>query len=74
MTTRAKRLNKYLKDQGWNTEDENYESIYCKCGHIVYNPLGQYCPKCGTKHKLTKRLQDTIDVLESAIKYALGEK
>lgn len=67
-TVRAKRMAKILENRfGWSVYGGTHECP--KCGAVYYS--GSYCQKDGAK--LKRRKDDSLDQLEEAIAYALGE-
>lgn len=71
MTKRAKRLAKYLEnDLGWEVFSKRTDCP--KCGNTVCGD--PFCPQCGTKQgKPTHGRNETIDEIEKAIAYAIGD-
>jgi hypothetical protein len=68
MTTRAKRMIKYLEDTlGWTVKSNRKE---CPKGHFNYG--GNFCSECGSKLKTIKDTE-SVQQVEAAIKYALKE-
>jgi hypothetical protein len=71
MTTRAKRMIKYLENElGWTVYSI---SLTCKNEHQQGFGAKNYCTECG--EKLTKKHDtESVKEVEAAIKYALNEK
>jgi uncharacterized paraquat-inducible protein A len=76
MTTRAKRLEKYLSETlGWDTEGPATVRICESCYCTTYVPLHKFCGVCGFKlPKYKSNTPESVAELEAAIAYALGEK
>lgn len=69
MTTRAKRLAKYLESIGWTIESDGVQCMNDASHYVSYR--ANFCPACGAETEKIGR--SPIDELESGIKYALGE-
>lgn len=71
-TTRAKRLNKYLQNLGWETGGGTKWT--CSCGYFSLTKHN-FCKDCGKKMQMKyDPADDGNTVLEAAIAYALNEK
>jgi ribosomal protein L37E len=62
---------KFLEEKyGWTVHDEKR---VCKCGQPSYDKDDKFCRKCGKKLGKVRPHQGSIDQIETAMAYALGE-
>jgi hypothetical protein len=71
MSKRAKRLEKYLSALGWETSEGGAYTCTCGARHYEKNNFCQVCGEKSSKWECEKT--NTIEQLESAIAYAVGE-
>lgn len=70
MSTRAKRMIKYLEEElGWSVKQNKSQ---CSKDEFHFGQSGKFCSECGAK---TKQVKDTevVNEVEAAFKYALKE-
>ena len=72
MTSRAKRMRKFLTELGWTIDaDASYQRCSA-CNAMDYSST-KFCGHCGAKRKKQKPDESGLRQLEDAIAYALGE-